>query len=64
MQDDPRINPFNSRERVISTGASVLVAVVVMALTRSLIWGLVTFLVFGIFANAFLLWRRDRRKRK
>ncbi len=63
MEDDPRRNPFSRRERVISTGVSVVVALVIMKVTHSLIWGLVTFLVFGIFVNGFLLWKRDRRKK-
>jgi len=57
-RDDPNHNPFTGRERLISTGASLIAGIIVMASTKSVVWGLVTFLSFGIIVNALLLWRK------
>lgn len=55
--DAPR-NPYSGRERAVSTGSAVIAGIIVMAITKNLVWGLVTFLAFGIIVNGFLLWRK------
>ena len=60
-QRDPFQTPFTRRERFISTGAAVIIGIVVMAATQNLIWGLVTFLVMGVAINVVLLSRKKGR---
>ncbi len=57
-RDDGRRNPFSGRERAVSTGSSVIAGIIVMAITKNVVWGLVTFLAFGIIINGILLWRK------
>ena len=57
-REDTQQNPFSGRERLVSTGVSLILGVIVMSITKNVVWGLVTFLVFGIIVNALLLWRK------
>jgi len=58
---DPFQSPFTRRERLFSTGAAVAIGIIVMAATKNVLWGLVTFLVLGVAINALLLSRKKGR---
>ena len=53
-------SPLTSKQRRISTGVSLAVALAVMWRTENLLWGFVTFLVVGVLVNALLYLRRPR----
>lgn len=58
---DWRKSPFSGAERVFSLTVSVGAGIAVLAATRSLGWGLLTFLLVGVPVNAYLLWRRNKK---
>ena len=60
-QRDPFQSPFTRRERFISTGVAVIIGIVVMAVTKNVLWGMVTFLVMGVAINVALLSRKKGR---
>lgn len=59
----PRGKPVETltrRQHLLSTAVSVLVGFVVMAATRNVIFGLLTFLLSGILVNAVMALRTRR----
>ena len=58
--DDFGANPLTRPQRLISTGISVVVGIIVMAITEQLLWGLVTFMVLGVLLNGAILYRSRR----
>ncbi len=54
-------DPIGRRNRWITNIVSVVVAIVVMAVTQSLLWGLATFFLLGIVLNLAILMRQGGR---
>lgn len=53
-------SPLTRRQQLLSTVIALVVGFIVMAATRNVIWGFVTFMVFGIIVNAIVLARQKK----
>ncbi len=53
-------SPFTRRQQLLSTVASVAAGFAIMAATKNVIWGFVTFMLFGVLMNALILFRQKK----
>jgi hypothetical protein len=49
------------QERIVSLGVSVALGIIIMAATRNVIWGFVTFFVLTIAINVAILKRKGHK---
>jgi CBS-domain-containing membrane protein len=58
-QKEPSL--FTMQERIVSLGVSVALGIIIMAATRNVIWGFVTFFVLTIAINVAILKRKGHK---